>query len=409
MKTQDKTLRYKQKPRGKSFLPFYRPSLSKEEEKEVINTLRSGWIGKGPKTEAFEDAVKEYTGSKYAVGVNSCTAGLHLSLMAMGVGKGDEVITSPMTFPATVNVIFHQGAKPVFVDIVKDNLTIDTEKIKKKITSKTKAVIAVHFAGHPCEMNEILRLAKEYNLFVIEDAAHALGSEYRGKKIGGIGHLTCFSFYATKNITTGEGGMVTTNNRDFFNKIMILSLHGLSKNAWKREKSGNYAQPWETVLPGFKYNMYDLQASIGIVQLRKIENFIEIRKQYSQIYAEAFLDMPEIIILKRKNYVKCAYHLFVIMVKTEDLTANRREIIKALWRENIQVGIHYKAVHLHPFYKRTFSFKGGDFPVAEYASDRVISLPLYPNLREEDVRRVIRNLRKIIFNYKKRKYYGFRK
>lgn len=241
----------------------------------MIDTLRSGWIGRGPKTERFENNFKEYVGSKYAVGVNSCTAGLHLSLVAIGIKQGDEVITTPMSFPATTNVIVHQGAKPTFVDIEKDTLNIDPKKIKAVITKRTKAIMVVHFAGHPCQMEEILSIAKRYNLIVIEDAAHALGSEYHGRRIGSIGNLTSFSFYANKNITTGEGGMVTTNNVELAKKIRTLSLGGINLDAWQRSASQTYRH-WDTILPGYNYNMYDIQASLGLAQLKRIKEFLKI-------------------------------------------------------------------------------------------------------------------------------------
>ena len=396
----DKMVQHKKRLRRKKALPFYRPSFGRKEELEIIDTLRSGWVGRGPKTEAFEEDFKRYVQSRYALGVNSCTAGLDLSLMAIGIGKGDEVITTPMTFPATANVIVHQGARPVFVDIKEDTFNIDPDKIEEKISSRTKAIIPVHFAGHPSEMEKLLYLAKRYNLFIIEDAAHALGSEYQGKKIGSIGDLTCFSFYATKNITTGEGGMVTTNNKEFANKMRLLSLHGLTKDAWERKKNEGFTS-WDAVLPGFKYNMYDLQASLGLVQLRKIEKFREIRKRYTQMYNELFLQVPEVITPVKREGVRHAYHLYVVMIKIKDLTVSRKEIIEALWKEKIEVGLHFRALHLHPFYRKVYSFKRGDFPIAEYVSDRVISLPLYPKMTEKDVEKVALFVKRVIAKYRK--------
>jgi len=387
--------------RRKNFLPFHRPAMGKEEEKELICTLRSGWLTKGPKTEKFEDKIKKYVGSKYAVGTNSCTAALELSLMAIGIRQGDEVITTPMTFPATANVIVHQGAKPVFVDIKKDTFNIDPDRLEQAITSKTKAIIPVHFAGHPCEMNKILKIARKYKLFVIEDAAHALGSSYYGRKIGTVGDLTCFSFYASKNITTGEGGMVTSNNKRFTEKIKLLSLHGISSDAWERTGNRTYRH-WETIVPGYKYNMYDIQAALGLVQLRKIETFYKIRHKYVQIYNKAFKSFPEIITPVTKKGIIHSYHLYTVMINIENLTVSRDTIMNILQQENIGIGIHYRALHLHHFYQKTYGFRRGSLPAAEYLSERVISLPLYPRMTEADVKDVIAAVKNVLMKYRKR-------
>jgi len=379
----------------KNFLPFHQPWLGKEEEKEVIDTLRSGWLTTGPKTKKFEEEFAQYVKAKNAIGLNSCTAGLHLALVASDIKEGDEVITSPITFPATANVIVHQKATPVFVDVELETLNIDADKIEEKITKKTKAIMPVHFAGHPCEMDKILKIAKKYRLVVIEDAAHCIEGEYKGRKIGNIGDFTCFSFYATKNITTGEGGMLTTNNDKLANKIRILSLHGISKDAWERYGDKGYHH-WETLYSGYKYNMFDIQAAIGIHQLRKIENFLRIRERYVQIYNEAFKDIPEIIPLKARLWVKHSHYLYVVLIRTEKLRKNRNEIINLIQKENIGIGIHFRTLHLHPFYKEKFGFKGGMLPKAEYASDRVISLPLYPKMRKADLFNVIKVVKKVI-------------
>ena len=388
--------------RRKSFLPFNRPSISREEERGVINVLRSGWLTRGPKTKEFEERIKKYVGSKYAVGTNSCTAALELALMAVGIKQGDEVITTPMTFPATANVIVHQGAKPVFVDIERDTLNINPEKIEEAITSKTKAIIPVHFSGHPCEMDKILKIAKKYGLFVIEDAAHAFGSSYKGKKIGSIGDITCFSFYASKNVTTGEGGMAVTDNKMFAKKMKLLSLHGISSDAWKRRGSQKYRH-WEAVLAGYKYNMFDVQAAIGLAQINKIEVFNKIRRRYAKIYNKAFKSFPEIVAPVEKKGIKHCYHLYVITIDTKNITVNRDEVMNILQYDNIGIGIHYRALHLHPFYRKTYGFKKGSLPVAEYVSERVISLPLYPSLTEVDIYDVISALKEAIVKHKKKR------
>ena len=384
----------------KKFLPFHQPFIGKEEIKEVEETLKSGWLTTGPRTELFEKRFKEYIGAKFAVGLNSCTAGLHLSLVALNIGKGDEVITSPFTFPSTANVIIHQGAKPLFVDIERGTLNIDPEKIEKAITERTKAIIPIHFAGHPSEMDRIADIAKRHNLFIIEDAAHAIEAKYKNKKVGTIGDTTSFSFYATKNITTGEGGMLTTNNKEIAEKVRILRLHGMSKGAWKRYQEKGY-QHWETIYPGYKYNMSDLQAALGLVQLKRIEKFWKIRKRYTEIYSKELCKIPEIILPLEKEKIKDSYHLYVIRIKTEELTADRDKIITALEEENIGIGIHFRSLHLHPYYQKTYHFKRGDFPVAEYASDRVVSLPLYPKMSEDDLSDVVKAVKKVISAFRK--------
>jgi len=389
------------RPVRKTFLRFHQPLFDEKEEQEVIDTLRSGWLTTGPKTKKFEKVFANYVGAKYAVAVNSCTAALHLSLVVSGVGEGDEVITTPITFAATANVILHQRAKPVFVDVELSTLNIDVSRIEEAITPRTKAIIPVHFAGHPCDMDPIMELAQKYNLVVIEDAAHAIEAEYRGKKIGSIGDTTCFSFYATKNITTGEGGMLTTNKKELAEKAAILSLHGISKDAWKRYGSEGYRH-WDILYPGFKYNMFDIQAALGLQQLGKVNQFYEIRKRYVKLYDEAFSEIPEIITLAQRDYVKHAHHLYVVMVKVENMKADRDTIINALQAENIGIGIHFRAIHLHPFYQQRYGFQRGDFPKAEYASDRVISLPLYPKMSKNDVEDVIRGLKKVLSYYRLR-------
>jgi len=394
---------YGGKPVRDIFLPFSRPTFDREEEKEIIDTLHSGWVTKGPKTKLFEEKFKEFTGAKYAVAVSSCTAALHLSLMAIGIRPKDEIITTPFTFPSTANVIEYMGAKPVFVDIEEDTFNIAPKQIEKAITYNTKAIILVHFAGHPCEMDKILYLAKKYNLFVIEDAAHALGSKYCGRKVGNIGDLTCFSFYPTKLITTGEGGMVTTDRREFARKIEILSSCGISSTAWRRSTDKIY-KPWDTLFLGYKYNMSDLQASLGLVQLKKIEEFLRIRKRYVQMYNKVFSKFPEIITPIIRKGILSAYHLYVIKLKIEDLTIKRNMLVDALRAENIGVGVHFKPLHLHSYYRKKYGFKKRDFPIAEDVFERVISLPLYSAMSEKDVKDVILAVKKVVSYYRKRKW-----
>ena len=383
-----------------NFLPFARPLIDKKDIEEVVDTLNSDWLTTGPKTHLFEEEFAKYIGCKYAVAVNSCTAALHISLAALEVGKGDEVITTPYTFVSAVNVILQQGAMPVFVDIKSDTFNINPDLIREKINDKTKALIPVHFGGQPCDMGKIMKIAKDNNLLVIEDAAHAISAEYEGRKIGIIGDATSFSFYPTKNMTTGEGGMVTTNDEKLRERLKIWSLHGISKDAWKRY-SAEGSWYYEVVCPGYKYNMTDIQASLGLQQLEKLNCFQRKREKIVKAYDGAFKDMKEITIPFVKDNIKHAWHLYVIKIVSEKLKINRNQFIEALKAENIGTSVHFIPVHLHPYYRDTYGFKRGDFPNTEYAFDRVISLPLFPKMNDEDVKDVIDAVRKIIEYYKK--------
>ncbi len=311
-----------------NFLPFALPSIGDEEINEVIATLKSGWLTTGPKTKLFEKEFASYIGVRNALAVNSCTAGLHLALLACGIKPGDEVILPTMTFAATANVVIHCGAKPVLAD-VGDDLNIKISEIERLITPKTRAIIPVHFAGQPCAMAEITALAKKHNLVVIEDSAHAVGATYRGKKIGTISPVTVFSFYPTKNMTTGEGGMVCTEDDELAEKIRILSLDGISKDAWKRyRKEGSWY--YQILYPGFKYNMTDIQAAIGLCQLKKLDSFLAQRKHYAQIYTDAFRFVSEIILPPVASHSTHSWHLYVILLKLESLRINRDQFIQAL-------------------------------------------------------------------------------
>jgi len=381
------------------FLPFHKPSIEDEEISEVIDTLKSGWITTGPKTKLFEEKFRDYVGSKHAIAINSCTAGLHLSLVAAGVGQGDEVITTPYTFAATGEVIIEVRAKPIFVDVERDSLNIDPEEIRKNVTPNTKAIIPVHFAGQPCRMAEIMEIAQENNLVVIEDAAHALAAEYNGKRIGNISDITVFSFYATKNITTGEGGMVTTNNSELAEKIRLLSLHGLSQDAWKRYTTeGSWY--YEIIDSGYKYNMSDIQAAIGLHQLRKIDRFQNVREKYAQMYNDGLKDFPEIIRPFQDKNSKHAWHLYVIQLNLDLIDITRDDFIKELSENNIGTSVHFIPLHFHPYYRDNYVFNGG-FPNAEYAFERVISLPIYPAMSLEDVQDVIETVKKIVTKHRK--------
>ena len=382
-------------------IPFHRPWLMKDEIEEVLDTLNSGWLTTGPKAFRFEEDFKNYIGCRNAIGLNSCTAGLHLSLVAMDFEPGSEVITTPMTFPATANVAVHERLRPVFVDIEPGTLNLDSTKIEKKITSRTKAIIPVHFAGHPCEMDSINAIAAKHNLKVIEDAAHGLGGEYKGKKIGSLGNLTSFSFYANKNITTGEGGMLTVNDDELADVFRRLRLHGLSRDAWNRFGSKNGFSNWKLHSSGFKYNLTDINAALGIHQLKKIDEFEKQRKLYVEIYDEAFKGIPEIEVLIRKDYAKSAYHLYIIALRLECLTIDRNEFLNEIHMRGIGVAVHYIPLHLQKFYVEKFKTKPEDCPIATNYSEKILTLPLYPKMSVEDVNYVIESVEDIVKKYRR--------
>jgi dTDP-4-amino-4,6-dideoxygalactose transaminase len=389
-----------EKPIRENFLSFSAPLIGDEEIKEVVDTLKSGWLSTGPRTKQFEEEFKNYIGVNHVLALNSCTAGLSLALNVLGIKVGDEVITTPMTFAATANVIIHQGATPVFVDVDMDTQNIDTSKIEDAITSKTKAIIPVHLAGHPCEMDKIMDIAKRHNLYVIEDCAHAVEAEYKGKKIGTFGDMAAFSFYATKNLTTGEGGMLISNNEELIEKARIRSLHGMSKDAWKRFSSEGF-KPYDIVYPGFKYNMFDLQSALGIHQLRAIERNLKRREEIYLRYNQAFSDLDFISIPHEVGDIKHSRHLYRILINLDKLSCTRNEFIDFLQKENIGVGVHYTALHLTEYYKNTFNFSKGMFSNTEFISDRTISLPLSPALSDQDVEDVINAVKKVGDYHKK--------
>ena len=383
-----------------TFLVFGSPLIGDEEVMEMIDTLRSGWLGTGPKTHRFESQFAEYVGVQYAIGLNSCTAGLHLALDVVGVGPGDEVITTPITFASTANVIVHCGARPVFVDVDRETMNLSPALLEAAITTRTRAIMPVHMAGRPCDMDPILEVARQHGLVVIEDAAHAIEAWYKDRKVGNIGDMTAFSFYATKNVTTGEGGMLTTDRSDWAEAIRIRSLHGISKDAWKRYSAEGF-QPYETLYPGYKYNMTDMQASLGIHQLAKVEENLRIRERHWCRYNEAFADIAELITPLDQKDIRHARHLYTILLRLEELTIDRNEFIVELKRRNIGSGIHFIAVHLHRYYREAFGFGRGDFPEAEWISDRTLSLPLSPKLTERDVEDVIEAVKDIVHRYRK--------
>ncbi|MFA5400925.1 MAG: DegT/DnrJ/EryC1/StrS family aminotransferase [Dehalococcoidia bacterium] len=382
----------------KTFLPYHLPSIGKDEITEVVDTLKSGWITTGEKTHRFENDFARYTRSKYAVALNSCTAAMHLALVAAGVGEGDEVITTPYTFAATAAVAIWLKARPVFVDIDRRSFNINCELIEAAITKKTRAIMPVHIGGHPCDMDIIKRISGQHNLTVIEDAAHALASKYKGKPIGSIGDMTAFSFYATKNITTGEGGMLTTDNEEFASRVRKLSLHGLSKDAWKRYgASGSWY--YEIEEPGFKDNLSDIMASLGIHQLKRLNEFQSIRRKYADIYNREFNGMDFIDVPYVDRDIEHSRHLYIVQLRLEGLSVDRAGFIEALRQMNIGTSVHFIPLHMHPYYARAFGYKPDDFPNARYVYERAVSLPLYPAMTEEDINDVVRSVKYIANKY----------
>ena len=378
----------------KTFLPFSPPSISEDEIKEVVDTLRSDWLTTGPKTKRFEEAFRERLGSPAALALNSCTAALHLGLAALGVGRGDEVITTTMTFAASANIIEHLGGRPVLVDVEPDTLNIDPAQVEEKITTRTKVILPVHFAGHPAAMDQIFELAGDNNLGVLKDAAHALPAVYRGKAIGSGDNPAAFSFYATKNLTTAEGGMLT-GSEELLEQARVLSLHGMSRDAWKRYEQGG-SWYYEVVSPGYKYNMTDIQAALGLHQLRRLEGFQRRRGEVVRAYNDAFSGCEALELPVERAEVEHAWHLYVLRLRPEALTIDRDQFIRELESRNIGTSVHFIPVHLHPYYRDKYGYAAGDFPVAYENYRRLLSLPLSPRLTDEDLADVIEAVLQVV-------------
>ncbi len=377
-----------------TFLPFSPPKIGEEEINEVVDTLRSGWITTGPKTKRFEAEFAEYVGAPAALALSSCTAALHVALAALGVGPGDEVITTTMTFCATANVVEYVGAKLVLVDVEPDTLNMSPDKVEAAITDKTKAIIPVHYSGHPVDMDPIREMAAKRGISVLEDAAHGLTAKYKGQMIGSVGNPTAFSFYATKNLTTAEGGMLV-GTPEFLEKARILSLHGLSKDAWKRYGKGG-SWYYEVVTPGFKYNMTDIQASLGLCQLRKLESFQQRRREVVAAYNKAFSGVAAIQTPTCREDIDHCWHLYVMRLVPGTLKIDRNKFIEELIERNIGPSVHFIPIHLHPFYVEKYGLKPTDFPIAQSNFERVMSLPLNPGLTDEDVNDVIEAVLEIV-------------
>jgi len=367
-------------------IPFHKAYITDEEINLVVEAIKSGWLTMGPKTIEFEEKFRDYTFKEenkkgYAVSCNSCTAALHLALKAIGLKSGDEVIVPTNTFIATAEVVTYFGAKPVLCDIEEDTHNMDVSKIENLITKKTKVIIPVHFGGQPCDMDEILKIAKKYNLYVIEDAAHALPSKYKEKIIGTIGDITCFSFYATKTLSTGEGGMATTFNEEYAKMMKCNRLHGISRDAWDRYTiKGSWY--YEVIDNGFKYNTTDINSALGLAQLKKVEWMRKKRDEIAKKYTSAFIG-TKVTPPKIKSDRETSWHLYVIKVN------NRDELYEKLKEEGIGTSVHFIPVHKHPYYKKTYRYKNEDYPVANYVYEKSLSLPIYPSLDDDDVDYII--------------------
>jgi dTDP-4-amino-4,6-dideoxygalactose transaminase len=377
------------------YLVFGQPLIEEPEINEVVDSLRAAWLGTGPKVAAFERLVAQYKGVNHAVAVNSCTAGLHLSCLALGLGPGDEVIVPALTFCATVNAVIHTGASPVLADVEADTFNIDPAQVCRRISSKTKAIVPVHFAGRPCNMTALIALAREHGLKIVEDCAHAIETEFGGQKAGTFGDCGVLSFYATKNIVTGEGGMVLTNDSAVAERIKILALHGMSQDAWARFSDDGYKH-YDVVEVGFKYNMPDLQAAIGMHQIQRVEDYWQRRMRIWERYNQAFADLPVTRPAPIEATSRHALHLYTLLIDSERAPLSRDEFLTALHRRNIGTGVHYRSIPRHTVYQTRFGWRPEDYPNAEAAGRSTVSLPLSPRLSEADVDDVIVAVREVL-------------
>jgi UDP-4-amino-4,6-dideoxy-N-acetyl-beta-L-altrosamine transaminase len=387
------------RPVRSSFLPYGRQTLDENDIQAVVNVLRSDWLTTGPKVAEFEEAFASYVGTQFAVSFSSGTAALHAASFSAGLKPADEAITTPLTFAATANCVLYQGANPVFADVAADTLNVAIPEIAKKITAKTRAILPVDYAGHPADLGPILELAQRYGLTGIEDACHALGAEYKQKRVGGIADMTVFSFHPVKHITTAEGGMVATNDPKFAETLRRFRNHGISSEARQRQSAGQWY--YEMVLLGFNYRLPDVLCALGIQQLKRIDANLARRRDIAAQYSVALQDVRGIVSPAPRSDVNPAWHLYPIRLDLKELSVSRGEVFRALRGENIGVNVHYIPVHLHPYYRDRFGYRGGEFPVAEDAYSRLISLPLFHSMSDQDVFDVIAAVKKVVGSYER--------
>jgi perosamine synthetase len=380
-------------PVRKTLLPYGRQSIGEDDIQAVVDVLRSDWLTTGPKVAEFEESFAAWVGAKHAVSFSSGTAALHGAAFAAGLKPGDEAITTPMTFAATANCVLYQGATPVFADVSTDTLNLDPEQVAARITARTRAVLPVDYAGHPAEMDAILELAARHGLIVIEDASHALGAEYRQRRTGGIAHMTVFSFHPVKHLATGEGGMVTTDRADCAEALRRFRNHGISSEARQRQTAGQWH--YEMVLLGFNYRLTDMACALGLSQLKKLKANLLRRREIAERYSTVFAGLAGVTLPAVRADVNPAWHLYPIRLNLEKLTADRAQVFRALRAENIGVNVHYIPVHRHPYYRDRFGYRGGEYPIAEDAYERLISLPMFHGMSDQDVEDVITAVKKI--------------
>jgi perosamine synthetase len=385
------------RPTRTTLLPYGRQSIDESDIAAVVEVLRSDWLTTGPKVAEFEEAFAAFVGAKYAVSFSSGTAALHGAAFAAGLQSGDEAITTPLTFAATANCVLYQGATPVFADVEPHTLNIDPAQVASRISSRTKAILPVDYAGHPADLDEIMRLADRHGLAVIEDACHALGARYKGRRVGSLAHMTVFSFHPVKHVTTGEGGMVTTDNPSYAATLRKFRNHGIDSDARSRHAAGQWH--YEMVLLGFNYRLSDIACALGIRQLTKLKANLACRREIAARYAEAFRDVPSIRPPAVRLCADPAWHLYAIRLELEKLSRTRDQVFQALRAENIGVNVHYIPVHLHPYYRDRLGYKGGEYPVAENAYEQLISLPMFHGMSDGDVEVVIAALRKVLSHF----------
>jgi dTDP-4-amino-4,6-dideoxygalactose transaminase len=380
-------------------LPLTSPFIGVAEQREVLRVLRSGWLTSGRLARRFEEMLRDRTGAADVVALSSCSAALHLSLIVAGVGPGSEVITSPITWPATANVIEHVGATPIFADVDPDTLNIDPDQVAEAITSRTRAVIPVHLGGQPADLGGIHRLAERHGLTVIEDAAHAIGAAYGGRPIGSISRFTGFSFYSTKNVTTGEGGALALLDEADGPHVRTLANYGITHSTWTRESES--VSDWACVAPGFKYAMSDINAAIGVHQLERLDGFNERRARRASLYRERLRPIPELILPPTLDGVMHSNHLFMVTLRSDRLRIDRDGFASALRQENVGSGVHYRGLHLQPYYRERYGLRPEDLPVATFVSEHVLSLPLFPTMSDDDVLTVVEAVEKLIDFYRR--------